>query len=370
MPDRITKAQLADAMRQAGPTACIWTNRVKNPQFLFLSAKDTSNAPNVARWPFEFVKMFVTESDQGRFSKAYRYYELLTDDEQGRQTAINKTRSEKTENPSVRTGSERENGFRDTQVANFRHLTSLHHKETDTGARKASVATLLIANREGGTDWGEWQTGGKRWSKKLANRFLLGCLLDYQIPSELAWNNAERLVKELLADPDDLWDAITSISETQWQLKRDEYNLHRFPHAHNRLWSIGKRICDNHAGDSRRLWEGKDSAAAVEALWDVGAGEQISRMIVGALRDCAQITSGKSDVKGDTYVRRVLGRAVLGEATDPETAVQLARDLHPADPWQLDAQLWIVGKTWCLPRNPECSQCYLASYCEYALARA
>ena len=82
-------------------------------------------------------------------------------------------------------------------------------------------------------------------------------------------------------------------------------------------------------------------------LWDLGAGDQISRMVVGALRDCGQLTGTASDVKGDVYVCRVLGRAVLGEATDPETAVRLARQLHSADPWQLDAQLWDVGKSYC-----------------------
>ena len=90
-------------------------------------------------------------------------------------------------------------------------------------------------------------------------------------------------------------------------------------------------------------------------------------MIVGALRDCGQIESGKSDVKGDVYVRRVLGRAVLGFAIDPEMAVQLARELHSADPWQLDAQLWVVGKTWCHTRDPECLRCYLARHCAYAI---
>ena len=90
-------------------------------------------------------------------------------------------------------------------------------------------------------------------------------------------------------------------------------------------------------------------------------------MVVGALRDCGQLTGATSDVKGDVYVRRVLGRAVLGETTDPETAVRLAGQLHPTDPWQLDAQLWRVGKDYCRTNVPNCSQCYLAPHCAYAL---
>lgn len=93
-------------------------------------------------------------------------------------------------------------------------------------------------------------------------------------------------------------------------------------------------------------------------------------MVVGALRDCGQLAGATSDVKGDVYVRRVLGRAVLGETTDEDTAVRLARQLHPDDPWQLGAQLWSVGKSYCHDGDPNCSQCYWAPHCTYALRRS
>jgi hypothetical protein len=97
-------------------------------------------------------------------------------------------------------------------------------------------------------------------------------------------------------------------------------------------------------------------------------GDQISRMIVGALRDCGLLSGDGSDVKGDVYVRRVLGRAVLGAPTDAESSVTLARHLHANDPWQLDAQLWQVGKTY-RRKIPRCSSCYLAPCCAFALAQ-
>jgi len=238
----------------------------------------------------------------------------------------------------------------------------------DLQVRKSHLANLLLANRRGGTDWGEYyQPDGTPWSKKIANTFLLCCLLDYQMPSDVAWKNGARLINDILGDPDDVWQAITSVSDSEWKAKREEYKLHRFPAGHNRLWKIGKRICDDYQGDTRRIWEGKDPCTALVMLWDLGAGDQISRMVVGALRDCGQLTGTVSDVKGDVYVCRVLGRAVLGETTDPETGVRLAKQLHPADPWQLDAQLWDVGKSYCHTHNPSCSQCYLAPDCAYAL---
>ena len=110
------------------------------------------------------------------------------------------------------------------------------------------------------------QADGKPWSKKSANTFLLCCLLDYQIPSEAAWRNGYELNEDILGDPDDIWRAITSVSESEWKSKRDEYKLHRFPAAHNRLWRIGTRICDEYEGDARRIWEGTAPRAALEML--------------------------------------------------------------------------------------------------------
>lgn len=56
---------------------------------------------------------------------------------------------------------------------------------------------------------------------------------------------------------------------------------------------------------------------------------------------------------------------MLGDTTDAETAVRLARKLHP-DPWQVDSELWNVGNRWCSKRSPNCQHCYLAPHCVYA----
>lgn len=165
--------------------------------------------------------------------------------------------------------------------------------------RGRQLAALLLKSRAAGMDWGAFsEPEGKPWSKKTANRFLLCCLLDYQIPSDAAWRNGYRLIEEILSDPDDVWQAITAISDSEWKSKREAYKLHRFPAAHNRLWRIGRRICDEYDGDARRIWKGHTPSAVLEIVWDLGAGDQISRMVVGALRDCGEITGARSDVKG------------------------------------------------------------------------
>jgi endonuclease-3 len=281
------------------------------------------------------------------------------------------------------------------------------------------VADLLLEHRAGEEDWGEISTlRCELCPKKIANRFLVCCLLDWQMRAGRAWRNGERLVDEILGDPEDLWREITSIEEDVWKSKFTEYKLHRYPAGHNRLWSIGKKIRDKYDGDAGRIWRGKESPAVLLDLLALGAGEQISRMIVGALHDCCQVKDPGDDlsdadrwldaqlealskgtialgemkrnirerilesyrsgliasgrirqVKADVHVCCVLGRVAYGKEMSAPAATELARQLNPMDPWQLDWPLWNVGKDYCTPQNPDCGRCYLAPHCAYNLHR-
>jgi endonuclease III len=234
--------------------------------------------------------------------------------------------------------------------------------------RMRRIAALLLPSEKSPADWGELShLDEKPCTKKIANKFLICCLLDWQMKSDLAWKNGKRLVEEILDDPDDVWKAITSVSESEWASRRDQYKLHRFPAGHTRLWSIAWHIGDNYEADARRIWAGKEPADVFRRLSVLGAGEQLSRMIVGALRDCGQLEGAASDVKADVHVCRVLGRVVCGEPVKPETAGQLTRELHLADPWRLDWPLWEIGTSFCHSRRPNCPKCSLAPECSYAL---
>ena len=46
---------------------------------------------------------------------------------------------------------------------------------------------------------------------RSANKFLLGCILDYQMNVDEVWENARRFAKDDLGDPRDLWHEITAI---------------------------------------------------------------------------------------------------------------------------------------------------------------
>ncbi|EQD30636.1 hypothetical protein B1A_20302, partial [mine drainage metagenome] len=79
-------------------------------------------------------------------------------------------------------------------------------------------------------------------TQKEANKFFLGAILDYQIKADKAWANAERLSEKILGDPENLWEEITKVSLDEWNARKKEYSLHRFPAAHQRVYTIGQQI--------------------------------------------------------------------------------------------------------------------------------
>ena len=52
---------------------------------------------------------------------------------------------------------------------------------------------------------------GCRADKRSANKFLLGCIIDYQMRVGRVWENARRFAEDDLGDPRDLWDKIVEI---------------------------------------------------------------------------------------------------------------------------------------------------------------
>jgi hypothetical protein len=242
------------------------------------------------------------------------------------------------------------------------------------GGKLHRVTQLLIEHRGSENwkskddSWGIEGYGGKECPKDIANLFLLRCLIDYQCNSKDAWNRGERYFNTLESDQKgDLWKMIADIPQVDWNSEGNftKCHLHKWHRAHNRLRPIANSICRYFEGDARKIWQNGTLFDVLCRLYYIGAGEQISRMIVGALKDCGQI-SGKSDVKADVHVCRVLGRVFDGKETTPGVAIKLARELNPDDPWQLDMPLWNLGQTKCDSTSPKCTDCYLVEDCKYA----
>jgi hypothetical protein len=152
------------------------------------------------------------------------------------------------------------------------------------------LAALLLQNRKGGDDFGEIShLEGRECSKGIANRFLICCLLDFQQNAAVAWKKGEVLA-EKLGGAENVWLAISSFPKAEWDSRYEESDRpHRYRWGYARLWGIANTICARYNGDARNIWCNRSPYDALVHLWAVGAGDQISRMIVGALRDSGQI---------------------------------------------------------------------------------
>jgi endonuclease III len=229
------------------------------------------------------------------------------------------------------------------------------------------VAQLLLKNRRYEDGFWPGLSKGKPASLKNANKFLLGCIIDYQVDADEAWENARRFAEDILGNPDNLWHCITSVSLPEWESKRREYGLHRFPKAHERVWRIGRDIVAHYEGDARKIWKGQPPDVVLVRLNQMRVGEQISRMIVGALCDTDQI-QGSGDIKVDIHVRRVLGRVFRGDpftSSEAPIVLETTRQMWPENPWLLDEPLYSLGKDVCCASNPECGYCYLHRECTF-----
>jgi len=232
---------------------------------------------------------------------------------------------------------------------------------------KSITKTLLKANEYVPGFWAMLERG-RRPTMKEANLFLLVCILDYQIPSHKALENARRLAEKILDNPKKLWHTIASVSLSVWESKRNVYRLHRFPVAHTRVWKIASEVVRDYEGDARKIWEGQNPCVTLSRLNKMHVGEQISRMIVGGLCDTEQIF-GTGDVKVDIHVRRSLGRLIRGkkyEARESNDVLRITREMNPSNPWKLDKPLYELGKAYCHESSPDCNKCPYAGKCAYA----
>ena len=205
---------------------------------------------------------------------------------------------------------------------------------------------------------------GCRADKRSANKFLLGCILDYQMKVGLVWENARRFAEDDLGDPCDLWDVIVGIRRWNTPTVRRRYNLHRFSAAHTRVQRIGKEIVERYGGDARNIWKNQSPCVTQKRLERMRVGPQLSRMTAGALHDTKQIV-GAGELKADIHVRRVLGRVFTGDMVSAGAALDIAKEMMPRGSWKLDAQLFRLGKSTCKKTNPDCGGCFLRAECRF-----
>lgn len=196
--------------------------------------------------------------------------------------------------------------------------------------------------------------------------FLVGVIVDYQMPAERAWILPYRLKERLAgwgaqyvaAHPDEVRAAFAMAPI-----------LHRFPNQTPRFVVGGaQRVLDEYGGDAGSIWSDSPTAATLQERLRAFAGisQKKAAMAVELLeRDLGVrvVELEGSDVAYDVHLRRVMLRTGLAERDDLAHMVEVARALHPARPGELDFPMWDIGRNWCHKAGPRCAECVLAPVC-------
>lgn len=222
-------------------------------------------------------------------------------------------------------------------------------------------------------------TGDEKLDRKLNNLrraphlFVIGCVADYQVKAEKAWRIPLAIAERAGGTS---FRRMNQLSKRSIRaVLKGPPAMHRFPGAvADRIRATMDRIESQYGGNASRIWAGKPSSALVvyRFLEFHGIGQKVSNMAVNILaRDLGVAFADKYsiDISVDVHVRRVLTRlGVVPPRSSIEQVSYAARALHPKYPGLLDRPCFHIGRTWCRPKRPLCSECPMNGCCPSAVA--
>lgn len=209
--------------------------------------------------------------------------------------------------------------------------------------------------------------------RKDAFAFLVAVICDEQVRFETAWAAPFKLKQRL-----GHWDIgrIASERDSVRAAFATRPALHRWVSATaNRVVEAAARVISRYQGGASLIWSDEPSAAELRERFELfeGIGQKKSAMAVEILERALRVPLrhlGGSDVAVDVHVRRVFLRSGLAERDDIRHIVLVARNAHPDRPGALDHPAWEIGRVWCRPTNPKCSECPIGADCPKLIDRA
>jgi uncharacterized HhH-GPD family protein len=202
--------------------------------------------------------------------------------------------------------------------------------------------------------------------------FLIGVIFDQGIKAERAWAAPYELSLRLgYFNAQQLADDVEGIRTAVQQRPK----LHRFV---NNLpdWvaNAAQMVVREYGGDASKIWNDIPTAIVLQRRFTAfkGIGQKKAAMAVELLErdfEVAIVDLEGSDVAFDVHVRRVFLRTGLGEVDRKDDIVRSARQHHRERPGSLDGPAWHIGRRWCRPTYPRCSECVLTNVCPRLIER-
>ena len=244
--------------------------------------------------------------------------------------------------------------------------------------QKEEVAESLISYGQEMEEWVKPTDKTRKFGALAANSFLLGVLLDRNIPAERAWD-AGQWIAESVGDEEEvsvLWENLEKMEEHKLVgFLRYGYGGDAFHMYYNKfseiLPDVASVINEKYYGDPRKIWNGqRDVQKVKDRLEELpGIGPALSSMAVLILSRNYGLLGGKEalqqlDIKPDVHLMRVFYRAgLVSNDNDKVSAVSIARELSEEFPSALDAPAWEIGRGWCHPQKPDCEGCPITRAC-------
>ena len=205
----------------------------------------------------------------------------------------------------------------------------------------------------------------------LENRshaYVLACVMDRQIKAERAWQIPYLISQEIGSfDFNELLkldlDNIKEIFKNK--------SLHRFNDIMAKNFYEAIQLIHNKYDDeASNIWKDNPKSATIvrRFLEFKGIGVKIATMATNILARDFKIPMQDRiciDISPDVQVKRVFWRiGFIGKDSSNDELIYCARELNPEYPGIFDLSAWEIGRNWCRPNNPKCSECYLNKYCE------
>ena len=106
-------------------------------------------------------------------------------------------------------------------------------------------------------------------------------------------------------------------------------------------------------------FNGKVPGTMEELLRLPGVGRKTANLLLGDIY-------GKEGYVCDTHCIRICGKLGLSTGKDPlKVEMQLRKIIPPEESSDFCHRIVLHGRAVCTARNPKCSQCLLAPYCDY-----
>jgi len=243
---------------------------------------------------------------------------------------------------------------------------------TDINERKLNIRDRLLEYSQNELEEKEKKefAANKEANELLFNNptaYLFGVIFDQQVKAERAWEAPLKLKKRL--GHLDIEEISSMPKEELVKIFREKPNLHRYPEkTAGWIKEASQKILREYNGKTETIWKNVSNTRDIYRRLKAfkGIGQKKASMATNILVRRMEIDVDNRegiDVSYDIHVRRVFLRTGLVDKDDKKEIIDTARKLNPEFPAALDTPAWKIGRKYCSPKNPKCSNCPIEEEC-------